>query len=529
MATINKKKTIISGAFIGLLALIIRLWDLGARSIWLDEAVEYWTANVPLPSIPQTVVQTFKPPLYSVLLHFWILFGTSEKWLRLFSVLLSLSAMAGIFLLARKLISLRGAMISSALFAVLPTSVRYAQDVGEYALLETTLIWALLFLALALTKGHILTWLLFGIAATASVYSHYGAIIPMIGIGIILLTHAIIKREARTITGLVSAAAVSCVLCLPLLLYFLPAQMVRMAAPSHILPFRGIPDEVIILMDAARDTLAFPITGWPFTPLKEIYTWIGLALFVALACLVLISRTETRFEHPVVWLFAAFSSYYIFVRTGLYSFGSFGFRYVLILTPLIILAIAATIEQFFLTNKPYLVYLLLVVTISLELYSLPNKTISDLTRDDPVWPETEDISPIMNYWSSNSDPGDVTYVYYGASPAFRYYHSRTNTVDNVQPNWYFTCMVNFNEADCREHGIYYGEWYRDASVEDIRASIESTIPHSPTIIWLIFSHMFYDDEARTLMALGEKYQVLDQFSAQNASVYELMLRPEIDD
>ena len=64
----NKKKTIISGTFIGLLALIIRLWDLGARSIWLDEAVEYWTANVPLPSIPQTVVQTFQPPLYSVLL-----------------------------------------------------------------------------------------------------------------------------------------------------------------------------------------------------------------------------------------------------------------------------------------------------------------------------------------------------------------------------------------------------------------------------------------------------------------------------
>jgi uncharacterized membrane protein len=524
---LSKQKAIISGILIGLLALIIRLWDLGARSIWLDEAVEYWTASVPLRSIPETVTLTFQPPLYSFLLHIWLFFGASDRWLRLLSVVLSLLALLGLFLLARKLIGLRGALIASALFAVMPTSVRYAQDVGEYALLETTLIWALLFLVLALAEGHLLSWLLFGIAASASVYSHYGAIIPLLGIGIILLVHALRKRDTKTIAGLASATAVSFLLCLPLFLYFLPSQRVRIGNVSLALPFRGIPNEASILLDAARDALGFPIIGWPFTQLKEIYTWIGLAIFVALACFVLMSRMHSRLNLPIIWLLAAFSSYYIFVRTGLYSYGSFGFRYVLILTPLIILVIAVIIEHFFLRDKHYLAYLLFVITISLELYSLPNKSISDLTRDDPVWPEAEDISPIMAYWSNHSHPSDITYVYYGASPAFRYYFTRFDIDSKIAPNWYFECMAGFNDVNCRDNGIYYGEWYRDESVENIRVSIERTLPHNPENLWLIFSHKFFDDEARTLMALDEAYQVLDQFSAQNASIFRLVRRLEI--
>ena len=521
MKFISKQKAILSGTLIALFALLIRIWDLGARSIWLDEAVEFWTASVPLQSIPQTVIQTFQPPLYSGLLHFWILFGTSEIWLRLLSVFLSLSAVLGCFLLTRKLIGTRAALISSTLLALLPTSVRYAQDVGEYALLEATLIWALFLLALAVSEGHLNFWLLFGIAASISIYSHYGAIIPLLGIGFALLVKAIQKREARNATGLALSAVVNFILCLPLFLYFLPAQRARMATSFHALPFRGFPEEVVLLVDAARDTLTFPIMGWPFTSLKEIYTWIGLAVFVALACLVLLSRSHSRLKRPIIWLLAAFSCYYIFVRTGLYSFGSFGFRYVLILAPLIILAISAIIERFFLTGKSRVAFLLLFITISFEIISLPNKSLSDLTRNGMAWPETENIAPIIEYWSSNSDPGDVTYVYYGASPAFRYYLNKTDPDTQIQPNWYFNCMVEYMAAECSENRIFYGEWYRGDSVEAIKESIDQTLPPDSDVLWVVFSHQASTDEERTLSALSGNYHLLERYGTDSASLYHL--------
>jgi predicted membrane-bound mannosyltransferase len=522
MKFLGKQKTILIGTFIALLALLVRIWDLGARSIWLDEAVEYWTASVPLQSIPKTVIQTFQPPLYSGLLHVWILFGTSEIWLRLLSVLLSLSALLGLFLLARKLIGIRGALVSSALFAVLPTSVRYAQDVGEYALLEATLIWALFLLSLTLSEEHFHLWLLFGIAASISIYSHYGAIIPLMGIGFALLVKALRKREARTITGLASATAVSLILCLPLFLYFLPAQRARMSTSSHALPFQGVHNEVVILLDAARDTLTFPIMGWSFTSLKEIYTWIGLAIFVTLALILLLSRSDSRFKRSIVWLLAAFSCYYIFVRTGLYSFGRFGFRHVLILVPLIILAISAIIERLFQSSKSRVAFMLLAITITVEVISLPNKSLSDVTRKGMAWPETENIAPIIDYWSSNSDPGDVTYVYYGASPAFRYYLNRTDPDPEIQPNWYFNCMVEYKKGVCSEKRIFFGEWYRGESVEAIKESIEQTLPPDTEVLWAVFSHQASTDEERTLSALTDLFERQEHFRVDGASIYQLI-------
>ncbi|MCP4421593.1 MAG: hypothetical protein GY805_33695, partial [Chloroflexi bacterium] len=66
-----------SWAFGGILLLImlagfLRLSSLGRESLWLDEAISYLTAQLPVSQILNNSVQSSHPPLYYLLLHFWL-------------------------------------------------------------------------------------------------------------------------------------------------------------------------------------------------------------------------------------------------------------------------------------------------------------------------------------------------------------------------------------------------------------------------------------------------------------------------
>src|SRR5688500_7106104 len=78
-----------------LLAAVVRVVGLGDQSFWLDEGVSYMTAVRPLPDLLDHVRRAdIHPPLYYVLLHFWLVGGNSETWLRLLSTLFSVASVA---------------------------------------------------------------------------------------------------------------------------------------------------------------------------------------------------------------------------------------------------------------------------------------------------------------------------------------------------------------------------------------------------------------------------------------------------
>ena len=66
-----------------LVAAALRLYHLGHKSLWLDEAICYWASQADLARIPHvngSVRAT--PPLYTFLIHGVSRFGDSEAWLR---------------------------------------------------------------------------------------------------------------------------------------------------------------------------------------------------------------------------------------------------------------------------------------------------------------------------------------------------------------------------------------------------------------------------------------------------------------
>lgn len=119
-----------------LLAAVLRLATLDRQSFWLDEAVSYRTAIRPLPALLDIVAQQdIHPPLYYVVLHYWLLGGDSEFWLRLLSTLFSVASVWLIGRLGEWLIEPRAGIVAAGILAISPLHVWYAREARMYALI----------------------------------------------------------------------------------------------------------------------------------------------------------------------------------------------------------------------------------------------------------------------------------------------------------------------------------------------------------------------------------------------------------
>ena len=134
MSVSRHHRDLIIGGTLLLVALGLRLWGLGSKSLWSDEGSSWKYAQEPLLSLV-TNTQEYNPPLYYALLHEWIkLFGTSEAVLRFPSVLCGVAGVAllgwvGCLLTGRSL-----AWIAMGLLSVMLFPLKYDQSARTYSL-----------------------------------------------------------------------------------------------------------------------------------------------------------------------------------------------------------------------------------------------------------------------------------------------------------------------------------------------------------------------------------------------------------
>jgi len=175
-------------------ALIVRLIGLSVRPFWYDELQSMVYSNLPFGDMLQSVI-IFDPhpPLYYLQLHFWILLGTGEGWARLNSVLWSLLAATGLFLLCRRLFNFEFAVCSTLIFVVMPMGVFYAQEVRMYAMLMCLAVGSFYFAYhfLNIRQGPLESLGLFGFTA-AFLYTHGSGFLLLIS----LVTYAILVWAA---------------------------------------------------------------------------------------------------------------------------------------------------------------------------------------------------------------------------------------------------------------------------------------------------------------------------------------------
>ncbi len=118
--------------FWGVIALTLALRLLGLnRGLWIDEYSSLTFASKE--GFWATAFGYNNPPLYYLLLKAWRHLGTSEPWIRLLSVGLSV-ATAGVLMTSLKPRSKTAALVAGVLFATLPEMLKYGSEIRAHSL-----------------------------------------------------------------------------------------------------------------------------------------------------------------------------------------------------------------------------------------------------------------------------------------------------------------------------------------------------------------------------------------------------------
>ena len=84
----------------------LRIYDLGAESIWLDESISVRHGGRDVASIIDRSPARNNPPLYWIMLHYWMnFFGNSEVAIRSLSAIFGILAIWITYLVGRELVS----------------------------------------------------------------------------------------------------------------------------------------------------------------------------------------------------------------------------------------------------------------------------------------------------------------------------------------------------------------------------------------------------------------------------------------
>jgi uncharacterized membrane protein len=171
----GEKAAWIGAVFVLALAILTRLYGLTAAAIWGDEGSSLLMSRYALTDIWGHAAHDVHPPLYFMLLHGWIeWFGDGIFSIRSLSALPGIAAVMLGMWLVRLMASARAALLAGLMLALLPTAVRYSQEVRMYAWLEMWLLGATIALVYWVKQPrHTRALVIYALLMTAAFYTHY--------------------------------------------------------------------------------------------------------------------------------------------------------------------------------------------------------------------------------------------------------------------------------------------------------------------------------------------------------------------
>ena len=206
----------------------LRIYRIGAESLWLDEAFSVWLARQPAGEMLGWIVRIDQhPPLYYGLLRIWMRLGDDPATLRALSALCGTLTIPVLYRLGRRLAGPPVGLLAALLLALSPFHVRFSQEVRMYALLSLNGALAFYGLACLLTDPRLaqagpgrqvieflhgwrasgirpplrtvdtdLAWGIYVLATTAMLWTHNTALFFPIAVNLIALA-AFLSRRRR--------------------------------------------------------------------------------------------------------------------------------------------------------------------------------------------------------------------------------------------------------------------------------------------------------------------------------------------
>ena len=177
-----------------LLAVALRLYELTASAIWGDEGSSLLLAQFPLSGVWFHASHDVHPPLYFMLLHVWIgLFGDSILSIRMMSAVPGVVTVLLGTWLAHLIANRRVTMLTCLLLTLLPTAVRYSQEIRMYSLMGVWLLGATIALVYWVREPARSRYLvIYAVLMAAAFYTHYFSALCVLSHWLYLL---VIRRQ----------------------------------------------------------------------------------------------------------------------------------------------------------------------------------------------------------------------------------------------------------------------------------------------------------------------------------------------
>lgn len=158
-----------------MMGLVLRFWT--RSDLWLDEALTVNIARLPVHDIPSYLKRDGAPPLYYVLLHYWIgTFGTSDVAVRSLAGFFGIATIPLAWLAGHRLGGRTAAWAAMLLVASSPFAVRYDTEARMYSLVALLTLLGFLALDRALQAPRAANLVAVAAISGLLLYTHYWSI-----------------------------------------------------------------------------------------------------------------------------------------------------------------------------------------------------------------------------------------------------------------------------------------------------------------------------------------------------------------
>ena len=118
-----------------ILNLILKIWFIDSRDIAMDEPFTIFHAQSDFSTLFETLKNENNPPLFFILLHFWIkLFGISAFSVRILPLIFSGFTACMIYLTGKNFFTFRVGMLASLIFSFSNYHLLFAHEARVYSL-----------------------------------------------------------------------------------------------------------------------------------------------------------------------------------------------------------------------------------------------------------------------------------------------------------------------------------------------------------------------------------------------------------
>jgi len=373
-----------------LLAAILRFQAIGEKSLWLDEIMTVQKASMPYGRMIAAIKQhDAHPPLFQTVEWLWLLLGHGDGFARIPSAIAGVASVWLVYLIARRLLSRRAALIAAALMTVSYFHIYYSQEARLHSLVVAIVLaqtYVLIRILHQRGKARWGWWAAYCLIALASLYTYALCILTIAALGLAYIILAWKRRRIQLAHFIIAHLLIA--------LVFLPwyptlrRTTARVRASVKALGDEQPPPTV---EDALDGTAAWALGPLPWRSVRPTGAAVGGALIAVAGAGLLIRRPKRPAKILAVLFLLPLIAYILMPIPRVQRYDP---KHLVFLQPVLIIALAGFRLPFRRSRSGAAVASLAVSLVALNIWLLADFYSKDFQKEN--WPAV--VRDVRSRW-----------------------------------------------------------------------------------------------------------------------------------